>query len=284
MNPDQVAQAAQLAMLLELSSDPKPGNVDRTHDFDEIGFQDFLISAVSAYPVFRKAASGSDTLGSLILEGVSAWRFWNLDENTHFGSLTLLVPLCMAARDGCNLKDELHQILESSTADDSVDFYRAFGIAGARVAEVGDLSLDDPLSSELIKARGETLLDLMKRSQGHDLVAREWSTDFERSFRLAEVLEERVTKNGLNDGVVLTYLEALAETPDSLVRSKFGPEKAKEVSLRSKALLGLDPKEILSQAEKLDLEFLREDVNPGSTADLIAAALFIALVKGTILR
>ncbi|HPR67380.1 MAG TPA: triphosphoribosyl-dephospho-CoA synthase, partial [Methanothrix sp.] len=46
-SPDRVAQAAQLAMLIELSSSPKPGNVDRGHDFEEIKFHHFLISAVS---------------------------------------------------------------------------------------------------------------------------------------------------------------------------------------------------------------------------------------------
>ena len=33
MNEDYVARSAQLAMLLEVSAYPKPGNVDRTHDF-----------------------------------------------------------------------------------------------------------------------------------------------------------------------------------------------------------------------------------------------------------
>ena len=54
MSPDHIAQCAELAMLFELSSSPKPGNVDRCHDFSDIGFHQFLVSAVSAYPVFRK--------------------------------------------------------------------------------------------------------------------------------------------------------------------------------------------------------------------------------------
>ena len=56
--PDRTAQCAVLAMLFELSSSPKPGNVDRCHDFSDIGFHHFLASAVSSYPVFRKAAMG----------------------------------------------------------------------------------------------------------------------------------------------------------------------------------------------------------------------------------
>jgi len=66
MSPDHVAQCAELAMLFELSSSPKPGNVDRCHDFSDIGFHQFLVSAVSSYPVFRKAALGQRSVGSLI--------------------------------------------------------------------------------------------------------------------------------------------------------------------------------------------------------------------------
>ena len=96
-SPDRTAQCAVLAMLFELSSSPKPGNVDRCHDFSDIGFHHFLASAVSSYPVFRKAACGQGRPGSLILEGVQAWKDWNLNSNTHFGSLVLMIPIALAA-------------------------------------------------------------------------------------------------------------------------------------------------------------------------------------------
>ncbi|MHC1631873.1 MAG: triphosphoribosyl-dephospho-CoA synthase [Methanotrichaceae archaeon] len=283
MNPDHVAQAAQLAMLIELSSSPKPGNVDRCHDFGEMGFQHFLVSAVSAYPTFRKAASNEASLGELILEAVSVWNDWNLQENTHFGSIALLIPLAVAAGRSKNLKENLCQVLEDSTVEDAVNFYAAFDLARARVTEVKDLSLTDSSSIHELRKQGKNLLDLMKLSQDHDMVAREWATNFDRSFRLAEILEKNISKQGLNNGVVLTYLEALAEEPDSLVRSKFGPEIAKQVSRRAGAAFRSDLKETLYRAEELDQAFIREDINPGSTADLIASALFIDLVKGKVL-
>jgi len=280
MNPDHIAQAAQLAMLIELSSNPKPGNVDRGHDYDDIGFHHFLVSAVSAYPVFRKAASGNGSQGELILDAVSSWSRWHLEDNTHFGSLTLLMPLSEAAGKTGDLRGALRQVLNDTTVEDAVNFYAAFDLAGARVADVADLSLKDPRSAEKVRQSGETLLDLMRRSQDHDMVAREWANGFERSFRLSDVLTYKVKMHGLNDGVVLTYLETLAEEPDSLVRSKFGREKAEEVSRRAGAAIGHGVEETLRRAEELDRALIEEDVNPGSSADLIAAALFIALVKG----
>jgi len=283
-NPDRVAQCAQLAMLLELSSSPKPGNVDRCHDFSDIGFHHFLISAVSAYPVFRAAASGEgkagSLVGSLILKGVKAWSDWSIGSNTHFGSLVLMIPIAIAAGRQGPLREELDAILKGTTAEDALDFFRAFVLAGARVVDVGEFNLKDQAFEEELRREERTLLDLMRLSQGHDLIAREWATSYERSFGLAKRLEERLDGRGLvglNEGVVRTFLEALAEVPDSLVLAKFGEAKARDVSL--KAGLALKDR-TLEAASRLDRELLAEDINPGSTADLVAASLFISLLKG----
>ena len=277
MSPDRVAQCAQLAMLVELSSSPKPGNVDRCHDFSDIEFYHFLQSAVSSYPIFRKAALGQEGVGLLILEGVRAWQDWHITSNTHFGSLVLMIPLAVASAGAGTLQDNLRRVLENTTTQDALDFYCAFRIAGARVAEVAEFSLQDPKLMERLRKSSKTLLDLMRLSQGHDLVAREWAHGYERSFRLSQRLVELTTQYGPNDGVVRAYLEALAQVPDSLVSAKFGDEKARHISLRAQEALR---DATLSAAARLDEELVAEDVNPGSTADLIAASLFICLLRG----
>jgi triphosphoribosyl-dephospho-CoA synthase len=279
-DPDRTAQRAVLAMLFELSSSPKPGNVDRCHDFSDIGFHHFLASAVSSYPVFRKAAQGLGSPGSLILEGVQAWKDWNLSSNTHFGSLVLMIPIALAAgtasRQGDDLESDLPGILEKTTVQDAVDFYRAFELAGARVTEVELFSLMDPGSENALCQSEKTLLELMRLSMGHDIVAREWATNYRRSFLLAERLAEQTEKFGLNDGVVRTFLEALAEVPDSLISAKFGPDKARQVSRQAAQALA---DSTLEKARQMDCDLLEKDINPGSTADLIAASLFISLLR-----
>ena len=279
-DPDRTAQCAVLAMLFELSSSPKPGNVDRCHDFSDIGFHHFLASAVSSYPVFRKAAQGLGRPGSLILEGVQAWKDWNLSSNTHFGSLVLMIPIALAAgtasRKGGDLESDLPGILEKTTVQDAVDFYRAFELAGARVTEVELFSLMDLGSENALCQSEKTLLELMRLSMGHDIVAREWATNYRRSFLLAERLAEQTGKFGLNDGVVRTFLEALAEVPDSLISAKFGPEKARQVSRQAAQALA---DSTLEKARQMDCDLVGQDINPGSTADLIAASLFISLLR-----
>jgi triphosphoribosyl-dephospho-CoA synthase len=197
-----------------------------------------------------------------------------------------MIPLACAAgaaaawnpKDGADdLRCELARILRQSSVDDAVDFYRAFFLAGARVADVNEFSLKDPNSGLQLRRNGKTLLDLMKLSQGHDLIAREWSTNFERSFRLADRIKERIGELGPNDGIVLTFLEALHQVPDSLICAKFGSEKAGQVSARAGEAMR---DETLEAARTLDRELLAEDINPGSTADLIAASLFISLLMG----
>lgn len=281
MSPDHIAQCAQAAMLIELSSSPKPGNVDRCHDFSEVTFQQFIFSAVTSYPIFRKAVAGEGRIGLLLLEAVRSWRFWKIRGNTHFGSLILMIPLAMAAGKPAGKpnwpKGELPRILRESSVDDAIDFYSAFELAKARVVEVDEFSLKDVTSSQKLREQGKTLLQLMSLSQGHDLVAREWSTDYERTFQLADRLTEMIMMHGLNDGIVKTYLEALSYEPDSLVLAKFGADKAEEISHRAKKALEDGNLEAI---RRLDRELLNEDVNPGTTADLIAASLFISLLRG----
>lgn len=276
-DPDRVAQCALLALLFELSSSPKPGNVDRGHDFHDIGFHHFLTSAVSSYPVFRRAADGAAGPGALILEGVTAWQSWNLSSNTHFGSLVLMIPLALAAGRRGELQEELKRVLDQSSTEDALAFYRAFSQAGARVVDVESYSLTDKEWEQRLEESGKSLLDLMRLSAGHDLVAREWSTYYQRCFALSDRMTDLIIKKGWNEGVVRSYLEALAEAPDSLVQAKFGIKTAQEVSRRAAQALE-DP--TLKQALRLDLELLEQDINPGSTADLIAASLFIALLRG----
>lgn len=72
-----VARCAQLAMLLEVSASPKPGNVDKEHNYPDTCFEHFVASSVSVYPVLELAARSSSGIGTLIRSAVresSAWQ------------------------------------------------------------------------------------------------------------------------------------------------------------------------------------------------------------------
>ena len=46
MEAKKIAKLAQIASVLEVSGWPKPGNVHRTRNYDDMVFQDFAISII----------------------------------------------------------------------------------------------------------------------------------------------------------------------------------------------------------------------------------------------
>jgi triphosphoribosyl-dephospho-CoA synthase len=92
-----IARCAQLAMLLEVSASPKPGNIDRDHDYEDTRYEHFLASAVGVHPVMEEAARSNAGLGHLIRDAVCQSVSWQSGGNTHFGAFILLIPLAMAA-------------------------------------------------------------------------------------------------------------------------------------------------------------------------------------------
>jgi len=89
------AQNAELALLLEVTGTPKPGNVDRHREYEDLRFEHFVAGAVGARPGLQMAATG-DPLGESFLraiEGMSEQR----GGNTQFGAILLQLPLVAAA-------------------------------------------------------------------------------------------------------------------------------------------------------------------------------------------
>jgi triphosphoribosyl-dephospho-CoA synthetase len=54
--PLHVSKCLQLALLLEVSAYPKPGNVHRNADFNDTRYEHFLASAVAVAPYFELSA------------------------------------------------------------------------------------------------------------------------------------------------------------------------------------------------------------------------------------
>ena len=85
-------ERAQMAMMLEVCAYPKPGNVDRCHDYPETRLEHFLASTILARPALEEADRGTGRIGEIIKHAV---RDTNCHEggNTHFGAFILLIPL-----------------------------------------------------------------------------------------------------------------------------------------------------------------------------------------------
>jgi len=66
------AERAQMAMMLEVCAYPKPGNVDRCHDYPDTRLEHFLASAIMVRPVFDEAEKTGGRVGYLHVPDMGA--------------------------------------------------------------------------------------------------------------------------------------------------------------------------------------------------------------------
>jgi len=288
MNEDDVARSAQLALLLEVSAYPKPGNVDRTHDFIDTSYEHFLASSVAMYLVLREAAArGSGKgpgVGELVRRGVEESTAWQSGGNTHFGALLLLIPLTMAAGaceryDMEKIKRKATAIMLNTTTDDAVEVYRAFPKAKVKVRrDVPEFDLTDEASIKEISEKQLSYYEILTISASYDLISRELVGGFELTFRYAALITDFAKEKRINDAITRAYLKLLSEEEDTFITMKFGSEKSRYVKDRAKRIVrgGYTLREIAA----FDEELIGEGINPGSTADIISAALFISILGG----
>ena len=282
-----VAENAQLALLLEVSGTPKPGNVDRHRDLGDLRFEHFMAGAVGAGEGLRRAADG-DAIGSAFERAVAGMASQG-GGNTQFGCLLLLVPLVRAAATDSLSRDGVAEIAESTTVDDAVSFYRAFEYVDVAVAEPPEdadaLDVRRGSAAEpTLRERELTLYDIMELSADPadrigDGNAREWVSGFDRAFAAADDL--LAAEGPVGDRTARVFLDLLAAVPDTLVAIDHGEDAAREVCGRAATVArAVDATGDLSPADSLAEEFVDAGYNPGTTADLVAAALFIALERG----
>lgn len=303
-DPTDLAMCGVSALLLEVSAWPKPGNVHRTRDFPETKFEHFLIGDLALYEVFLDIAKGTDKgIGQCVFECVSRVSQWQHGGNVNLGQVLLLVPLISAAREMLHSKTPslvtLRQILSEQISkagsDDSANIIRAVQVAGAGgLREGAKFDVNDNHTLETIRIKNVSPRQLFKPSSTFDSISKEWISDFELTFSTCYPHLERnlLEHPNLNYCLVRTFLEILAEIPDSLIWRKSTESDAREVSKQASELLdllqipdgppGADNRAFYEQVLEFDnrLQEFRGVRNPGTTADLLGASIFLALLFG----
>jgi triphosphoribosyl-dephospho-CoA synthase len=262
----RAAERAQLAMILEVCAYPKPGNVDRCHDFPDTRLEHFLASTIFARTALEEAEKGVGRIGEIIKHAV---RDTNCHEggNTHFGAFILLIPLIF----GNGIPGALSAI-EKTDVSDAVAFYKAFAMTSVKMNATDDLDVNDPHTLTVIREREMTLLDVMQHSAANDMVAREWVAGFPLTRRGADLLKQFGPGR---QAIVYTFLTLLASEPDTFIIKKHGLAVAHETLLTAREVL--DGKHSL---EVFDADCIERDINPGSIADIVIASIYIALGEG----
>ena len=266
--------------MLEASA-PKPGNVAppaRTH-FHDTRYEDFLASAAAIGPAFLLARRR--TLGATIYAACVATAGWTR-ANTNLGIILLLAPLARAALDprGGTLRGRVARVLRRTTVRDAAHAYAAI-----RLAHPGGLGR--AMSQDVADAPTCGLRAVMVLAADHDGIAREYATDFAVTFELGAPTLRRARGDGLSwdDAIVETYLTLLAAAPDTHVARKVGSAEAAAISRRSRAVLAAGGVRsaggrLRTAAFDRALRDPSNSRNPGTTADLTAAAIFAVLLEG----
>jgi len=272
-----IPQYAVLSMLLEATCKTKPGNVDRGHDFDDLTLHHFAASAVATLPSWRLACDPDAGLGEVIYLAVQETQRWQRGGNTYIGTILLNAPLARAfALGGAKWENELEGVLDSTTPNDAVRLYDAMGLAPVRTGRPrsGEPDVSDPAAAEELVSRGLNMRDVMCMAEGRDLVAAEWCRGFPVSRRAAADMRGRLNGDSSDAVVTRTYLEILSRQPDTLVTVEHGPAVADDVMQCANDMLAgrLDVNEF-------DADLRSRHVNPGTSADLTAAACFIMLFE-----
>jgi triphosphoribosyl-dephospho-CoA synthase len=302
-----VASCLQLAILLEISAH-KPGNVSVVTDFENTRFEHFLASVVAARPSFetaarrgvmisrRKISVSEAAVGKIIRKCVSDIDSWQSGGNTLLGTVILLSPIAVAAgmaarEDGLDIFDlrrNLKLVVGSTTPEDAVNVYKAMAVAKpSGLGESPSLDVNDPESIRKIRENEVSLFDVFKIAQEYDMICSEWVNNFPITFtRAYPSLSGHVKSEwNLNDAIIETFLEVLSEYPDTFIARKAGIKKAREVSVESKKILKLGGTRTRDGRNKLrifDLKLRRSGnlLNPGTTADILSAALALLILEG----
>lgn len=271
-----IGVTAQLACLLEASA-PKPGNVTPRRGFADARYEHFLASAAAIGPAM--AAAGERGVGDTILAAIRDTRRW-VRVNTNLGIVLLLAPLAKAAAAPRRpLRSSLRRVLEGLDLTDALRTYEA-------IREAGPGGLGRVAEQDVRDAPTVDLMEAMRLAAPRDAIAREYATGFEITFgrTVPELEAARGAGLGWPEAVTQAYLEVLAAVPDTHIARKHGPDAAAEASRRAAEVLGrggMATPEGRRAARVMDRE-LRSGPgprNPGTTADLVAAGLFVLLLE-----
>ena len=270
------AALACRALLYEVATTPKPGLVDRANsgshrDMDIFSFQ---ASAAALWPYFARCAEiGMDTRQEAPEETFAQLRAPGKKAegdmlrstkgvNTHKGAIFSMGILCGA----------LGRLEREQWADPA----RVLSECAAMTR--GLVSRDYAnLTPETAKTAGQQLY----LQYGITGVRGQAEAGFPTVLNVGLPKLEAALAAGktVNEAGCAALLAMLAQTVDTNMIHRGGYALAKESSEKLRVLLEAEPFPSKESLEKLDAEFMRDNLSPGGTADLLALVYMLHFLK-----
>ena len=296
MESKEIAKLAQIASVLEVSGWPKPGNVHRTRNYKDMVFQDFVISGVVIGNTMEEVASQAKDiddlskaeLGKYILQAVNETDKW-VENNTNLGIMMMCIPIAAAAAisdDFDEIQDNMGLLMDATTVEDAVNLYDAINVADA--GGMGNQEEFDVMSEKAkdeLRANNQTMFDVLEISAGWDRLANELTNKMPVCFEIGyptfyDFWNSCDDVDVVNKATVLTFITILSQVPDTLISRKYGDEVAKSVSQKASEILEFkDDESFVEKLLAFDDYLFENKYNPGTTADLTAASIFLSYLK-----
>ncbi|MBC7945570.1 MAG: triphosphoribosyl-dephospho-CoA synthase [Burkholderiales bacterium] len=276
LEPSFVAAALYDACIAELAA-LKPGNVGLHGEGHGMLVDEFVRSAAA---IKGPISSRDAAVGQRIFNAVLATREV-VSCNTNLGIVLLCAPLAHAAllsKSGQTLRDALRSTLRELTVGDAEQAFRAIRLAnpgGLGEAARYDVRNADPMPQV-------TLQDAMREAAARDSIARQYANGFTEVFEIGATSLRDALNRGWTEAWATSacYLHLLALFADTHIARKSGIAAARRVSVRAQMLdasvrRASDPQSLYSELAAWDFELKRDGLNPGATADLTVASLFV---------
>lgn len=286
-----------LALILEVSAYPKPGNIHRFYLNSNNLYERFLASSHLSIKWFIKSYKrglrgwGKVIIGDLIYYSCKDIVKY-IGRNDHLGAFTLLIPLSVnigyCVRKGLERIDcftNIGELLESTTVYDSVFFYRAIRITKpSHLKPLETSEYVDVWSRRYVRElfeKNHRLIDVFKYSSSVEIVHNELLSNYTRSLDALNELERCLSRtSSWNECIVYIYIYLLSKYIDTLVVRKHSLETAEYVAKRASVILGeFGSGNWFRDLGALDRELKAKSINPGSIADIVASTIGLYLVE-----
>ncbi len=266
-----LADAFSAACMAELGA-LKPGNVHIFADGHGMTVQDFILSAEATSKVIAHAGL---SLGERILSSVEATQKV-VNCNTNLGVILLCAPLIHAALlpGSDTFAEKLSSVLANTTVNDAEHAFAAICLANpAGLGESAQHDVHQPANCTLLQAMLEAAL--------RDMVAQQYANNYANvADGLAHYRQMLIQWQRPAWAVTALYLHFMAHFLDSHVVRKYGETIARLVREEAAAheaelLKAYNPKNYQAPLLRFDTELKKRGLNPGTSADLTVATLFI---------
>lgn len=275
---EQVRGAFLEACALDVAT-PKPGNVSEQSPGHGMNAAQFLVSAhAAADALLARGAS----VGQRILDAVTRTRE-AVGCNTNLGIVLLVAPLAAALeKTGRALsaqlwRDATSRVLAGLDVEDARLAYRA--IALANPGGLGDAPEQSVHAPPTVGLR-----DAMRLASDRDSIARQYANGFEDIFETGLAACREAPAGAPEAAMLDVFLAFLGGWPDSHIVRKHGMALAQSVTLAAREQrarwqqMPLQLRRALAtpRLDAWDAELKARAINPGTSADLAVATLFVA--------